>query len=230
MRVSILDLLHGILYFCTSHFLHSNPMQRPIFHFVLIAVAFLIFRPTELLSLDKKAAKGGTAESGGRPDSLKVGDSAPTFVLRNIATGDPVFLRDFSGKSLRRAAKNQPRQAVVLSFWATWCEPCKKEIPILSKIADDFKDKPVKFFLVNTLEQANEPTFTEDSVNAVLKSRHYSIPCLVDATGRIADSYQIRALPVIVVIDKDGNIRKISRGFDDGFEISMPVLLNELIK
>ena len=195
-----------------------------------LVLAFLALSPTNLFSVGKQSPKRTIVLLAGRQDSLKPGDTAPTFVLRNIATGDVAFLRDYAGKTLRRQAKNPPRQVVVLSFWATWCEPCKKEIPILTKIADDFKDKPVKFFLVNTLEQANRPTYTEDSVNVVLKSRNYTLPCLVDATGRVADSYQIRALPVIAVIDKDGIIRKIGRGFEDGFDITLPALLNELIK
>ena len=91
-----------------------------------------------------------------------------------------------------------------------------------TKIAEDFKDQPVKFFLVNTLEQAKQPTFTEDSVIAVLKARHYTFPCLVDATGRISDSYQVRGLPVMVVIDKQGIIRKISHGLEENLEKTIP--------
>ncbi len=165
----------------------------------------------------------------GRPDSLKAGDTAPSFVLRNIAGGNPVFLRDFAGKELRRGAKDQPHRVVVLSFWATWCEPCKKEIPLLAKMAEELKDQPIQFFLVNTLEQAKQPTFTEDSVIAVLKTRNYTLPCLVDATGRVTDSYQVRGLPVLVVIDKQGIIRKISHGLEDKIDEEMPRLLRNLI-
>ncbi len=182
-----------------------------------------------LLSSDKNRDHTPTVLASVRPDSLKPGDPAPSFVLRNIAGGNPVFLKDFAGKELRRAVRNQPHQVVVLSFWATWCEPCKKEIPLLTKIAEDFKDQPVRFFLVNTLEQVQRPTFTEDSVLAALKARKYTLPCLVDATGRVSDSYQVRGLPVLVVIDKQGIIRKISHGFEEGFDASMPSLLKELV-
>jgi thiol-disulfide isomerase/thioredoxin len=162
-------------------------------------------------------------------DSLKVGDPAPTFVMRDIISGDPVFLRDYAGTTLRRASRNRARQVVVLSFWATWCEPCKKEIPLLMKMADEFAGRPVKFFLVNTLEQAKEPTYTEDSVKAVINARGYTLPCLVDAIGRVADSYRVRSLPALVVIDKEGVIRRISRGLEDGFESSLRTLLNNFV-
>ncbi len=203
-------------------------MRRPVHTSIAVFILFVLCS-SGLLSLDKSGDDNLTIPFATRPDSLKPGDAAPSFVLRNMAGGNPVFLRDFAGKELRRAVKNNPHQVVVLSFWATWCEPCKKEIPLLTKIAEDFKNQPVKFFLVNTLEQVKQPTFTEDSVIAVLKARNYTLPCLVDATGRVSDSYQVRGLPVLVVIDKQGIIRKISHGLEDKFEETMPALLKGLI-
>jgi thiol-disulfide isomerase/thioredoxin len=150
--------------------------------------------------------------------------------MRDIISGDPVFLRDYVGTTLRRASRNRARQVVVLSFWATWCEPCKKEIPLLTKMTDEFAGRPVKFFLVNTLEQAKEPTYTEDSVKAVINARGYTLPCLVDAIGRVADSYRVRSLPALVVIDKEGVIRRINRGFEEGFESGLRTLLNDIVK
>ena len=92
-----------------------------------------------------------------RPDSLKAGDLAPMFVMRDIVTGEAVYLRDYTGKELRNdGKKNKIRHAVVLSFWATWCQPCKEEIPQLAKVALGFKGMPVKFFLVNTLDRVSE--------------------------------------------------------------------------
>lgn len=171
-----------------------------------------------------------TFRSPARPDSLKVGVTAPMFVMRDILTGDPVYLRDFTGKTLREDSKNKERHAIVLSFWATWCQPCKKEIPILTKMAEDFKGKPVKIFLINALEQAGNPPASEDSVKSVIRSRKYVLPCLVDASGRFADKYFVRNLPNIVVIDKYGIVRKVNRGYHENFEIELAKLLNDLIK
>ncbi len=159
----------------------------------------------------------GTPQS----DSLRPGDPAPTFVLRNIETGDAVYLRDYAGKTLRRESRDKPKQVVVLSFWATWCEPCKKEIPIFTELADEFKEKPVRFFLVNTMEQTGRPSNTEESVKEVIKSRRYTLPCLVDALGRVAQSYRVRGLPALVVIDKSGVVREIHQGYKEGFETDL---------
>ena len=66
------------------------------------------------------------------------GDPAPPFVMRELRSDDPIFLRDYVGKRLRRQSKMTEQQVVVLSFWASWCEPCKTEIPILTKMAKEF--------------------------------------------------------------------------------------------
>ncbi|HLF19247.1 MAG TPA: TlpA disulfide reductase family protein [Bacteroidota bacterium] len=158
-------------------------------------------------------------------DSLKIGDEAPSFALRHLLSDEPTFLRDYTGKTLRDA-KNV-RHAVVISFWATWCQPCKVEIPLLAKMSEEFKDQPVKIFLINTREQSG---ITEDSVRAAFRSRGYTLPCLIDATGRVADNYMVRGLPMIVVIDKFGTVRKVNRGFHENFHIEIANLLKTLVK
>jgi len=160
-----------------------------------------------------------------RRDSLKVGDEAPPFALRDLATDEPTFLRDYTGKTLRDGKTE--RHALVMSFWATWCQPCKVEIPLLMKMAQDFKGQPVKIFLVNTKE---EKSVTEDSVRAVYKTRNYTLPCLVDPTWRAADNFKVNGLPMIVVIDKFGIVRKINRGFHENFHIDIANLLRTLVQ
>jgi len=160
-----------------------------------------------------------------RRDSLKVGDEAPPFALRDLATDEPTFLRDYTGKTLRDGKTE--RHAVVMSFWATWCQPCKVEIPLLMKMADDFRRQPVKIFLVNTKE---EKSVTEDSVRAVYKARNYNLRCLLDPTWRAADNFKVTGLPMIVVIDKFGIVRKINRGFHENFHIDIANLLRTLVK
>jgi len=146
----------------------------------------------------------------GYPDSVKVGDAAPMFVLRDLTTDNAVYLRDYTGKVLRDSAK--PRQVVVLSFWSTWCQPCKEEIPRLTKLAGEFKGRPVRFFLISTMESQST---TDDSIRALYKARSYTLQCLLDATDRIGMRYNARVLPLLVVIDKQGVIRKIMRGFHE---------------
>jgi thiol-disulfide isomerase/thioredoxin len=161
-----------------------------------------------------------------RRDTLEVGAEAPPFVMRDLMTGNAVYLRNYTGRTLYEPWKKKERQAVVLSFWATWCQPCKNEIPILMKLTEEFKDQPVKFFLINTMEKAEQ---TEDSVRETYKNRNYVIPCLIDP-GMVAERYSIRGLPMLVVIDKFGIVRKINRGYHENFQIELAKLLKELAK
>jgi thiol-disulfide isomerase/thioredoxin len=162
-----------------------------------------------------------------RSDTLSIGDEAPQFVMRNLMMNTAVFLRDYTGKTMREPWKKKERQVVILSFWATWCQPCKNEIPILTKLAADYKDQNVKFFLVNTMEKAES---IEDSVRDTYKNRGYILPCLVDPSGRYASLYSVHALPVLVVIDKFGIVRKINRGYHENFQVELEKFLKELLK
>ncbi len=160
-------------------------------------------------------------------DSLKTGDEAPPFVMRELLSDEPRYLRDYTGKTLRESWKKRDRCVVVLSFWATWCQPCKIEIPILARMAGQYKDQPVKFFLVNTMEEAAQ---TEDSVRTTYKARGYTLPCLIDPAGRFQNMYTVRGLPMLVVIDKFGIVRKINRGYHENFDIELDALLKALLK
>ncbi len=185
-----------------------------------LAAYALLFFSTVLLAIPNAEAAAIAR------DTLDEGSEAPRFMMRNILTNDGVYLRDFTGKTLREPWKKKERQVVVLSFWATWCQPCKNEIPVLTKLTEEFKDQPVKFFLVNTMEKAEQ---TEDSVRETYKYRNYSIPCLIDP-GTVAEHYSVRGLPVLVVIDKFGIVRKINRGYHENFQIELAKLLKELAK
>jgi thiol-disulfide isomerase/thioredoxin len=160
-------------------------------------------------------------------DSLKAGSEAPVFVMRNLLTDSAVFLRDYTGKTLREPWKNKNRHVIVLSFWATWCQPCKIEIPLLEKISEKMKTEPVKFFLINTMEKSES---NEDSVRQEYGSRGYKLPCLLDQAARFAQLYTVHGLPMMVVIDKFGIVRKINRGYAENFNIELEKLLRELVK
>jgi thiol-disulfide isomerase/thioredoxin len=163
----------------------------------------------------------------GRKDSLKVGEEAPPFVMRDLIADTAVFMRDFTGKTLRDNWKNEKsRHIVVISFWATWCQPCKIEIPKLTVLADKFQGKPIKFFLVNTMERAEQ---TEDSVRLQYTQRGYRLPCLIDPGMRFAGLYTVRGLPMLIVIDRFGVVRKINRGYHENFDIELEQLLNDLL-
>lgn len=201
--------------------IRTGPLaSRSIAACVIIFLIFLFVAsgPSHTATVDQRRAAR---------DTLSVGDEAPTFVVLDAMTDEPVFMRDFTGKELRTGSKNNVRHAVVVSFWASWCEPCKTEIPLLMKMAEEFKNQPVKIFLMNTQESLG---FTADSVRAIMRGRKYTLPCLVDNTGMVARRYTVRGLPMIVVIDKFGIVRKVNRGFHDDFDVEISALLRKLVK
>ena len=91
------------------------------------------------------------AEESAKVDSLRVGCEAPVFSLPD-AENNYVFLRDLCGKKLRKPWIKKEKQVVVLSFFATWCAPCQKEIPYLMQIQEQYKSQKVKVFLIDVGE------------------------------------------------------------------------------
>jgi thiol-disulfide isomerase/thioredoxin len=160
---------------------------------------------------------------------LEIGQEAPTFALPDMA-GATHFLRDYCGDSLRKPWKNKTRHVMVISFFASWCQPCKKEIPILHEIAGAFKDQPVKFFLINEQDKKEE-------VENILRKEKYTLPLLLDLYGVCAKNYNLVnetgsiALPRLVVLDKKGKVQLLNKGFsgnEDDFKKNFSELVAKL--
>jgi thiol-disulfide isomerase/thioredoxin len=215
------------MFLVSNHTLKTPTMQKNA-NIAVRHVLFLIFCVI-LLADDSMQASGLEMPNAalGKADSLTIGDPVKPFVMRDIITDAPVFLRDYIGKRLRRGSKQTEQHVVVLSFWATWCEPCKVEIPLLTEMAKEFEGQPVKIFLVNTMEYAG---VTEEAVREEYIKRGYTLQCLVDASGRVARLNTVRGLPMIVVIGKDGTIQKVNRGFHEDFDVELKEKVAELLK
>jgi thiol-disulfide isomerase/thioredoxin len=139
---------------------------------------------------------------------LQVGDEAPAFYLKNL-DGNDVFLRNLCGQKLRQPWKNKTKYAVILSFFATWCEPCKREVPILEEIYEKYKNENLKIFLINVGEK-------KDIVKPFVKKQGYSLPVLLDVYKVVSEKkYNIKSLPRLLIIDQEGKIRLINRGFHE---------------
>ena len=150
--------------------------------------------------------------------TLAVGDEAPRFVLRDLS-GEYVYLRDYTGKELRQPWKKRDKHVVVLSFFATWCVPCRTEIPILGEIAARFSDEPLLIYLVDLEEKAAK-------IVPFIEELDVSIPVLLDEYGVVAKKYGVVALPQLFLIDKEGTIRYLSRGLKDAEEFRSSLLTN----
>lgn len=128
----------------------------------------------------QKPADSQTAETG-----VTVGKAAPQFSRQDLA-----------GKQVTVGA---PGKITVVNFWATWCPPCREEMPQLEKFAQALPPDVV-FYAVNIQE-------TAEKANAFLQQNNYKMPVLLDSDGAVASIYKINAIPTTVIIDKTGKIR-----------------------
>ena len=132
--------------------------------------------------------------SAGTGQSPSLGKQAPDFQLPDLE-GQPVSLSSFRG------------QPVLLNFWASWCAPCRYEMPFLQEIHEEWtgKSPSVVVLAVNIGESSSK-------VNEFINMYNLSFPVLLDTKQDIARKYNIRAIPTTFLIDKDGIIQAIKVG------------------
>lgn len=142
-------------------------------------------------SIDINQGEKSDSVSGKNVDiGIQEGSKAPDFVLITL-NGEEVKLSDFVGKK------------IILNFWATWCPPCKAEMPHMQKFYHEQKDSGVEILAVNlTSSEKNEADIGE-----FIKSNELSFPVLLDQNGDIAQTYQAFTIPTSYVIDTNGIIR-----------------------
>ena len=149
---------------------------------------------------------------------IKVGDDAPTF-----------FVRDLNEKKFFLSDTLELHKPIVLSFFATWCGPCKIEMPILDTLSREYSD--VHFYLINVsgLTQGSAK-LKEDpiKVQELITKLGISLPVLMDKYGKIAEKYEVKSLPRLVVIDPEGKLYYIHDGYKKGDETKLKDKLTEL--
>ena len=179
----------------------------------------LVFMITIVVAQD--VAKTPGMESGDDND-LKVGDIAPSWALM-YAPGKFEFLKNWSeeeGTKLRKLATQPNRHAVLMSFFATWCQPCMKELPILENVYQEYKDERIKFFLVDITEATrNNPGYGDmPKAGPFLREKGVTMQILYDTRGTVMKRYNAQTLPRLFVMDGDRNLTFLRRGFHEGEE------------
>ena len=165
---------------------------------------------------------------------LKPGDLAPSWALM-YAPGKFEFLKNWTVErnlKLRKFMSQPDRYPVVLSFFATWCVPCMKELPHLENVYQAYKNEKVKFFLVDITE-ATRTGENENSPKAgpFLAEKGVTIPILYDNRGVAKERYGAKTLPRLFVIDKFQTIREVRQGFheDEDLEGELSAIIDELM-
>lgn len=113
--------------------------------------------------------------------------SATNFTLASLTEENEISLEDFRGKG------------VVLNFWATWCGPCREEMPLFEKTWKKYKDKGVVFVGVDVMDD-------RENASEFLQEIGITYPNLYDPSGKVSNKYNVIALPATFFIDKEGKI------------------------
>ena len=127
-----------------------------------------------------------------RPTLPQVGALAYDFALATL-DGDEVTLSDLRGK------------AVMLNFWASWCGPCRIEIPHMIALYDEYRDSGFETLAVNVHESPAQ-------VHGFAEQLGINFPILMDTNGQVAAAYFVRGIPMTFFLDGDGVIRFIHQG------------------
>ena len=138
---------------------------------------------------------GAGDEPATRPLGVQIGFQAPDFSLPRLDGKDPFELSALRGK------------VVLVSFWASWCGPCRVEVPALEEAWQRYKAKDVVIVGVSVDD-------TREDAAGFLASFPVTYPMALDRTGaQVSDSWQVFSLPTTVLIDKAGVVRRRHIGF-----------------
>ena len=127
-----------------------------------------------------------------------VGQLAPDFVLKS-ASGDNLRLSEFRG------------DVVMINFWATWCGPCRQEMPLLDELYSQYQRVGFNLLGVN---------IDDDSGKAMnmIAELGVSFPVLFDTHKVVSKLYAVDAMPVTILVDRSGMVRHVHHGYKPGYE------------
>jgi peroxiredoxin len=131
------------------------------------------------------------------------GNPAPDFTLTDLQ-GNNVTLSQYKGKN------------IYLNFWASWCGPCKDELPDIEKIHQEYKDKDLVVLTVNPGEE-------KEIVKKFIEDQKYTFPVLLDSKMDVARLYKTNDIPVSLFINKEGTIVFKKVGLMTGEEMKKAV-------
>ncbi|MDJ0711003.1 MAG: TlpA disulfide reductase family protein [Woeseiaceae bacterium] len=126
------------------------------------------------------------------------GQAAPDFALKS-STGENMRLSEYRG------------DVVMINFWATWCGPCRQEMPLLDELYQRYSRVGFNLLGVN---------IDDDSRRAMqmIEELGVDFPVLFDASKRVSKLYDVDAMPVTVLVDREGTVRYVHQGYKPGYE------------
>lgn len=142
--------------------------------------------------------------------AAKLDEKAPDFTLKS-KQGDNFRLSEHRGEVL------------FINFWASWCGPCRQEMPILDELHQRYESAGFKVIGITIDEDTSE-------ADALLKKIPVTFPVLYDAESTISRLFDVDAMPTSILVDRNGNMRFLHRGYKPGYEDDYRAQIRELIR
>lgn len=141
-----------------------------------------------------------------KPEYKPTSTPAPTQTPSNVNTAADFTVQTYSGSNV--SLSNFFGKPIVINFWASWCGPCKSEMPDFNTVYQEYKDKVV-FMMVDMVDGSRE---TKQSGYNYVSSQGFSFPVYYDVNRSAALAYSINSYPTTYFIDKNGNVATYNKG------------------
>lgn len=145
----------------------------------------------------------------------------PAAAVAPASMAPDFTLRTMGGPNLR--LQEQRGQVVLVNFWATWCPPCRKEMPHLNRLYEKYRGSGLVLLGVNVDDDANKAIDLATKLGV-------KFPVLLDTDKKASRLYELSAMPVTFLIDRDGRVRYVHRGYVDGYEDTYDKQIREMLK
>jgi peroxiredoxin len=153
--------------------------------------------------------------------ALAVGSGTSGAAVTPSAGAPDFTLPSIGGPNLR--LQEQRGRVVMVNFWATWCGPCRVEMPHLTRLYEKYRGSGFVVLAVNIDEDPRKAA----SLATQLGMR---FPVLLDTDKKVSRLYDLRDMPSTVLIDRDGRVRYVHRGYRDGYENTYDKQIRELLR
>ena len=137
------------------------------------------------------------------------------------ATAPDFTLRSMGGPNLR--LQEQRGQVVMINFWATWCGPCRQEMPHLTRLYDKYRSAGFVMLGVNVDDDARRATDLATQLGL-------KFPVLLDTDKAVSRLYELGTMPASVLVDRNGRVRFVHNGYVAGYEDLYEKQIRELLK
>jgi len=153
--------------------------------------------------------------------SLSIGIAGPASAAADAGPAPNFTLKSLGGKNLKLS--ELAGNVVLINFWASWCGPCREEMPLLNALHKKYQPLGFTVLGVNVEEQA-------DNARGFLNDFPVDFPVLLDSNNRVSKLYKVIAMPTTVVVDRDGNMRFLHKGYKPGDEKKYRKMVKKLVR